>query len=76
MYYGFLFVLGLGLALKLGGVARIELNYCVPVKVIILNTFNSTLDTFTKVFSGLWILIHLLRNWIQPFFSMRMRIRI
>ena len=24
---------GLGLALKLGGVARIELNYCVPVKV-------------------------------------------
>jgi len=23
---------GLGLALKLGGVARIELNYCVPVK--------------------------------------------
>ena len=24
---------GLGLALKLGGIARIELNYCVPVKV-------------------------------------------
>ena len=25
---------GLGLAVKLGGVARIELNYCVPVKVL------------------------------------------
>ena len=24
---------GLGLAVKLGGVARIELNYCLPVKV-------------------------------------------
>ena len=24
---------GLGLAVKLGGIARIELNYCVPVKV-------------------------------------------
>ena len=38
-------MLGLGLALKLGGVARIELNYCVPVKVIILNTFNSKILT-------------------------------
>ena len=24
---------GLGLALKLGGIARLELNYCVPVRV-------------------------------------------
>jgi len=30
---GFRWSYGLGLALKLGGVARIELNYCIPVKV-------------------------------------------
>ena len=34
---------GLGLALKLGGVARIELNYCVPVKVGLLGRVRTVL---------------------------------
>ena len=41
---------GLGLAVKLGGVARIELNYCLPVKVagtfavlkFYINTFQAS----------------------------------
>ncbi len=29
----YFYFLGLGLAVALGGIARIELNYCIPVKV-------------------------------------------
>ena len=32
---------GLGLALKLGGIARLELNYCVPVKVRVRSSRNN-----------------------------------
>jgi hypothetical protein len=39
---------GLGLALKLGGVARIELNYCVPVKV----TFSFVAEPEPHHFGG------------------------
>ena len=32
---------GLGLAVKLGGIARIELNYCIPVKVTVKVTLTT-----------------------------------
>ena len=34
---------GIGLALKLGGIARIELNYCIPIRLVLFTNGTSPL---------------------------------
>ena len=43
---------GLGLALKLGGIARLELNYCVPVRVRMIVPDNLVIMSRYCNFSG------------------------